>query len=111
MKTLNDKWLWIAVKEKEKKNWIKEHWDELNSNDKLVLEEAWNEYIEHFWPNWCRNWKRDRVIVDAKGYVNWIRWDIEQERDYILDDNATFWFYGRYNEKTFFEKTEKLFNS
>jgi hypothetical protein len=114
MKTLNDKRLWIAVKEKEKKNRIKEHRDELNNNEHREMQRAWNKYIEHFWPNWSRNWKYDKVLVDANGYVNRIRCDIELEKDYILNDNATMWLYGCTREKLqqrFFEITEELFNS
>lgn len=109
MKTLNDKRLWIAVKEKEKKNRIKQHRDELNSNEHREMQRAWNRYINCFW-----TWWKDKVLVDANWYVNRIRCDYELEHDYILSDNATMWLYGCTREKLqqrFFEITEELFNS
>lgn len=109
MKTLNDKRLWIATKEKEKKKRIKEHRDELNNNDHWEMEKAWNTYIKLFWKHW-ELWKRDKVLVDANGYVHRIRTDIEKDHDEILDDNVTMWMYGSQPRNMFYEKTEKLFN-
>ena len=48
MKTLNDKRLEKANNSKEKKNRIKQHRDELNSNDHREMERAWNRYINCF---------------------------------------------------------------
>jgi hypothetical protein len=48
MKTLNDKRLEKASNSKEKKNRIKEHRDELNGNDLVDMERAWNKYIDIF---------------------------------------------------------------
>ena len=109
MKTLNDKWLWIATKEKEKKKRIKEHRDELNNDDHWKMENAWNTYIKLFWQHW-ELWKRDKVLVDASGFVHRIRTDIEKDYDEILDDNVTMWIYGSQPRNTFYEKTEELFN-
>ena len=109
MKTLNDKRLEKANNSKEKKKRIKEHRNELNSNDHREMERAWNRYINCFW-----RWWRDKVLVDANWYVNRIKCDIELEHDYILDSNCTMWLYGCTKEKLqqrFFEITEELFNS
>lgn len=109
MKTLNDKRLEKASNSKEKKNRIKEHRDELNGNDLVDMERAWNRYIDIFW-----KWWKDRVLVDACWYVNRLRSDRELELEYILDRNCTMWLYGSTKEKLqqrFFEITEELFNS
>lgn len=109
MNTLNDKRLEKANNSKEKKKRIKEHRDDLNSNDHGDMERAWNRYIDIFW-----KWWKDRVLVDACWYVNRLRSDRELELEYILDRNCTMWLYGSTKEKLqqrFFEITEELFNS
>lgn len=113
MKTLNDKRLDIASKKSEKMEYIRKNRDELRNNEWDILEDARNCYIAHFGNNW-ENWKWDKVIVDSKGYIYWIRTDLLVDHDIILDQNAGFWIYGSTDEKQqiqFYEITENLFNS
>lgn len=109
MKTLNDKRLEKANNSEEKKNRIKEHRNELNSDDPQDMDWAWNRYIDIFW-----TWWKNRVIVDAYWNVNRLRSDNELEIEYVLKRNCTMWIYGSTEKKLqqrFLEITEELFNS
>lgn len=112
MNTLNDKWLEKASKTSEKKRWIRKNRNQIMNVDSFIMQDARNEYLKLFSPNWAWNGKKDLIIVDCYWKVIRIR-EINTEEEYrmeILDKNCTFWMYGSLrNEKDFYNITERLF--
>lgn len=100
MKTLNDKRLEKASKEKKKR--IKENRDELNNVEIRRREQSRNTYLENFWKNgdyviWRWNWTLVRM-----------RYNKEDDTIKMIDEHCDFLVN---NKESFFRKTEYNFNS
>lgn len=100
MKTLNDKRLEKASKEK--KEWIKNNWSELNSTETRRREQLRNVYLKNFWKNgdyviWRWNWTLARMRYNKENDTIKL---ISEHCDFLVND-----------EEKFFKKTEYYFNS